>query len=288
MVRGATWQHTAPCPCLFSGRLYQDGLNSAVESQVLAVPVTAVSAPGDRFWAKVEKGPGCWIWTASTFRNGRGQFGIGGRNRQAHLVAWELVRGAPPAGPLRNVCGEARCVRPEHHVIGAAVGRPRRLARSPEARFWEKVDRGPACWSWLGSLDRRGYGQFSVVDSQRPRRMVRAHRFAWELAHESVPATDDILHLCGNRACVRPDHLAVRSPDAQQRRPTPRQLEVLRRWAALGMRRGAPRQIASEMGIASRSVRQHLEDASRRVGATAPMDVVTWLDDLEPGWRSRN
>jgi hypothetical protein len=55
----------------------------------------------ERFWSKVSKGPACWLWAASTFKNGRGQFRLGVRNQQARRVAWELPFHAP-----RSACSD--------------------------------------------------------------------------------------------------------------------------------------------------------------------------------------
>lgn len=73
-----------------------------------------------------------------------------------------------------------------------------------EERFWEKVRLGDGCWEWTASLDRRGYGMFSVYPLPK---IQRAHRVAYELAIGPIPVGLVIDHLCLNRACVRPDHL---------------------------------------------------------------------------------
>lgn len=84
------------------------------------------------------------------------------------------------------------------------------------ARFWEKVDhRGPVpahapimgcCWLWVASISPQGYGHFSVTDGAR-RRVVPAHRFAFEISGGAIPAHHEIDHLCRTRACVNPGHL---------------------------------------------------------------------------------
>jgi hypothetical protein len=104
-----------------------------------------VSNFADRFWSKVEKGPGCWLWTGPSFREGTGQ--VGGRmGHLAHRVAWTLTFGRPPFGMLRTTCGDLRCVRPDHHVDVARKDGPLNLARTPAVRFDAMVSRGPDCW----------------------------------------------------------------------------------------------------------------------------------------------
>lgn len=75
-------------------------------------------------------------------------------------------------------------------------------------RFWSKVDMSGDCWLWKPPLTRYGYGQFSVGPAGN-RRMVKAHRFAYELANGAIPDDLQVDHICRNRACVRPEHLRL-------------------------------------------------------------------------------
>lgn len=72
----------------------------------------------ERFWAKVQTGDGCWLWTASTDSNGYGKIGAGGDHGKtlcAHRVAWELQRGPIPEGwEVDHTCFNRRCVRADH------------------------------------------------------------------------------------------------------------------------------------------------------------------------------
>lgn len=69
-------------------------------------------------------------------------------------------------------------------------------------RFLERVQRGPCCHHWKGTIS-LGYGNFRF-----PGRRVRAHRFAWALAGNKLPIFPRMLdHTCRNKACVNPDHL---------------------------------------------------------------------------------
>jgi hypothetical protein len=72
-----------------------------------------------RFWAKIEKGEGCWLWTAAVGPGGYGQFQIGRRPHGAHRVAWMLANGPIPEGRLViHSCDVRRCVRPDHLRLG--------------------------------------------------------------------------------------------------------------------------------------------------------------------------
>jgi len=77
-------------------------------------------------------------------------------------------------------------------------------------RFWShiKVTPGPLgfCAMWMAARDKDGYGMFKR--SAPARKMVRAHRFAWERHHNRpVPDGLQLDHLCRNRWCVNPTHL---------------------------------------------------------------------------------
>jgi hypothetical protein len=61
------------------------------------------------------------------------------------------------------------------------------------------------CVLWLGATSAgTGYGK---VRLSNPRRLVGAHRLAWELAHCPIPDGLCVLHRCDVRTCVNPDHL---------------------------------------------------------------------------------
>ena len=80
----------------------------------------------ERFWAKVEKSDGCWIWTGSSMR-AYGKFWDGLRAVPAHRWAYEEAVGPIPEGmTLDHLCRVPRCVRPDHMEPVSAVENFRR------------------------------------------------------------------------------------------------------------------------------------------------------------------
>jgi hypothetical protein len=89
---------------------------------------------------------------------------------------------------------------------------------TPEQRFWGHVEKTPSCWNWVGAGARseRGYGRFQPVLGCR--KLVQAHRFAYETLRGLIPAGLELDHLCRNRFCVNPDHLEPVTPQTNQHR----------------------------------------------------------------------
>lgn len=76
----------------------------------------------ERFWAKVDKSGECWIWTAATYSNGYGHFGVSATTGAlAHRLSWELLVAPIPEGKmLDHTCHTRACVNPGHLRIATA------------------------------------------------------------------------------------------------------------------------------------------------------------------------
>jgi DNA-binding CsgD family transcriptional regulator len=178
------------------------------------------------------------------------------------------------------------CVRPDHQVVVERKIGASNLARTADTRFTAMVLKGPGCWSWTGSTDHLGYGQFGVMVRGGGRKMVRAHRFAWEQASGAIPDGLDVVHLCETRICVRPDHLALRDPAVSRRLPTSRQVQILRVWVDLGMKRKSHTRMAARLGVRPQTVATQLYLLRKRLGVASTPDAVQWLDAHRHGWRN--
>jgi hypothetical protein len=75
-------------------------------------------------------------------------------------------------------------------------------------RFYNFVDKTEDCWLWKGAT-RTGYGLFRLDG-----RMLSAHRVSYVLENFTIPEGAVIHHKCGNRLCVKPDHLQCTDPQS--------------------------------------------------------------------------
>ncbi len=73
----------------------------------------------ERFYSKVRKGKGCWLWLAARNGDGYGAFWFAGRIQRAHRVAWQIAYGEIPKKlQVLHTCDNPRCVRLSHLYLG--------------------------------------------------------------------------------------------------------------------------------------------------------------------------
>lgn len=89
-----------------------------------------------------------------------------------------------------------------HYMRALRAGEIRPLDRSPEARFWAKVQKTDTCWLWMACTGADGYGKFFLGGKRH-----RSHRVAYVTLVGPIPEGMQLDHLCRVRSCVNPDHL---------------------------------------------------------------------------------
>lgn len=97
-----------------------------------------------RFWSKVRKGAAdeCWLWTASTYRNGYGQFCVNRSiPRLAHRVAWWLTHGGDwPSAEMQvmHTCDIRLCCNPAHLRLASPAENMRDMVVKDRSAFGER------------------------------------------------------------------------------------------------------------------------------------------------------
>ena len=74
-----------------------------------------------RFFDKVEKSSGCWLWVGAKQKDGYGMFTPSGRGSSvsAHRYSYALKYGEIPAGKnILHRCDTPSCVNPDHLFLG--------------------------------------------------------------------------------------------------------------------------------------------------------------------------
>lgn len=117
-----------------------------------------------RFWAKVRKSRGCWLWTGSRNRKGYGRFMWRGRVRWAHRLAYVDAHGTlDPNLLVCHHCDTPACVRPDHLFQGTQIDNKRDSMRKGRAYF---------ATNWRGGGETHPRARLTARQVRQIRRLV--------------------------------------------------------------------------------------------------------------------
>lgn len=123
--------------------------------------MTALSvADVQRFWRKIQKTDGCWLWIGSRGPSGYGLFGVAtdsGRwaTNRAHRFSWEIHNGPiPPGMCVCHHCDNPPCVRPDHLFLGTHKDNSDDMIRKGRGAFGEKHPRAILDWETVRRIRR--------------------------------------------------------------------------------------------------------------------------------------
>lgn len=171
-----------------------------------------------RFWRKVKKTEGCWLWQGANETQGRGVINVRGRSKLAYRVSYELAYGPIPEGQcILHSCDNQACVRPDHLTLGDRYRNNQERharGRTVTGRSWMPIEQRldlqikrnekTECWEWQGTVHRQGYGTI-MWNHKR----MAAHRASYIVHRGPIPEGKILLHQCDNSLCINPDHLRV-------------------------------------------------------------------------------
>lgn len=139
-----------------------------------------------RFWARVDKSGGCWLWTAYKNQDGYGQFKLGGRMQMAHRVSWEWANGSIPDGmEVDHMCHSPACVNPGHLRV---VTHAQNLQNRPDAYSTSKTGVRGVSWhkrsgKWYARAQLNGKKHYLGLYED----MAEAERVVTEWRREHMP-----------------------------------------------------------------------------------------------------
>lgn len=156
--------------------------------------------------SKIHYDKGCHLWTGTLVKGVNPYY----NNKNVKKFIWNLQNDKDDIEKnqiIKLTCDNFKCVKLEHMYLYqfdySWEGRKKLLL--------SKTDKVGDCLLWNGFINEVGYGMSSFKGKG-----ITTHRLAYmiKIQSEVIPNTIDgevsnVMHMCGNRACVNSDHLQL-------------------------------------------------------------------------------
>ena len=243
-----------------------------------------------RFWKRVEKSDGCWLWKNKPSGDGYGKMGIGAKEIKAHRLSYLIHYGDIPDGLwVLHTCDVRTCVRPDHLFLGTyldniadMVGKNRHWMAIPHPEHLETMQRR---LQEHPELRARGERHGSRT---HPERVQRGDQHASHRYPERRPRGAQ--HWMNQR----PEQI-LRGADHPRAKLTEQQVREIRRRHALAPRgkRGIRLELAQQFHVSPYTIKAiidrrlwgHIPDAPSETGAQADKELpgedgqmALWID----------
>lgn len=114
-------------------RWIRTGTTDPLPRRFVQPPAPVARPIEERFWEKVQRGDGCWLWVGGKTKLGYGAIWDNALKRHvmAHRLSWEIAHGRPiPDGlVVDHLCRNPPCVNPDHlEVVTISTNTARGLA----------------------------------------------------------------------------------------------------------------------------------------------------------------
>jgi hypothetical protein len=120
---------------LITAELWQAGIAPAPLHIQRIEEEPASDAVIAKFWSRVTKTEGCWVWIAGRSKSGYGMMNYRGMIQPTHRISYELAHGSIPKGKMvLHKCDNKPCVNPSHLYLGTASDNARDRERGRRER----------------------------------------------------------------------------------------------------------------------------------------------------------
>lgn len=162
----------------------------------------------------------CWNWLGEFHIKENGHIDILYHFRNAkynikRLVWQHYFNYIPKRSHIIQICKNYKCLNHKHLLHLKINNNHKRqiineISEDKLILFLNNVDikQDGSCWTWLGSSNAKGYGICRMKVQKRV--ISSSHRISFALFNNIIPSKyDHIRHLCHNKLCVNPEHLAI-------------------------------------------------------------------------------